>query len=141
MALSPKDIIITTIFTKDISYLGAFVLGFFRDFTERDFAILHIDLLNKSARDLIEEIPPLGKKLVIIIPKVEWTDEYRFVFDEEKYREFMEFAFLIENEFKKFYIVDTVKDETDFTDEDVKDDRAILKIVANKIQIKLDLVK
>ena len=142
MALATQDIIISTIFTKDTSYLGAYVLSFFQDFVEKDFAVICMDLFDKSLSELLEEIPKVGKKLVIIISKVDWTDDNRVNFNMEKYNKFIEFAPTLASYFKRFYIVDTLEDETGYPDDDdTRDARALLKILANKIQIKLELDK
>ena len=142
MALATQDIIISTIFTKDTSYLGAYVLSFFQDFTEKDFAIINMDLFDKSLSELLEEIPEVGKKLVIIVSKVDWTDDNRINFNVEKYNKFIEFAPTLASYFKRFYIVDTLEDETGYPDDDdTRDARALLKVLANKIQIKLELDK
>ena len=142
MALATQDIIISTIFTKDVSYLGAYVLSFFQDFVEKDFAVICMDLFDKSLSELLEEIPKVGKKLVIIVSKVDWTDDNRINFNVEKYNKFIEFAPTLASYFKRFYIVDTLEDETGYPDDDdTRDARALLKILANKIQIKLELDK
>ena len=142
MALATQDIIISTIFTKDTSYLGAYVLSFFQDFTEKNFAVICIDLFDKPLSELLEEITKVEKKLVIIVSKVDWTDDNRINFNMEKYNKFIEFAPTLASYFKRFYIVDTLEDETGYPDDDdTRDARALLKILANKIQIKLELDK
>ena len=142
MALATQDIIISTIFTKDTSYLGAYVLSFFQDFTEKNFAVICIDLFDKPLSELLEEITKVGKKLVIIIPKVDWTDDNRINFNMEKYNKFLEFLPTLAKHFKKIYTIDTLKDETRYADdEDTRDARTLLKITANKIVLKTDLDK
>ena len=142
MALTTQDIIISTIFTKNISYLGAFALSFFQDFTEKNFAVICIDLFDKPLSELLEEITKVEKKLVIIVSKVDWTDDNRINFNVEKYNKFIEFAPTLASYFKRFYIVDTLEDETGYPDDDdTRDARALLKVLANKIQIKLELDK